>query len=347
MCKNLSPKKILIIRTDRIGDVLLSTPVIKAVRKFYPDAYIAMMVRPYAREIVEGNPFLNDVIVYDKFGAQKSWLGSAKFARALASRKFDCAVILHPTSRVNLMTFFAGIPVRVGYNRKCGFLLTHKLRDTKHLGEKHESQYSLDVIRAIGIPVEDNEICMPLKKESEEWAEGFLASNSILPGDRVFALHPGASCPSKLWPLERFSELANRLINDLQAQIIIVSGPQDVALAQKVIGSISGPVIDLAGKTTISQLASIVKRCAVFISNDSGPVHIATAVGTSTISIFGRKQPGLSPKRWGPLGKKNCYVHKDVGCIECFAHNCQKEFVCLKSISVEDILEAIDEISKL
>ncbi|MFH1655376.1 MAG: lipopolysaccharide heptosyltransferase II [Candidatus Omnitrophota bacterium] len=340
-------KRILVIRTDRIGDVLLSTPVIKAVKDFFPNSFLAVMVRPYAKEIIEGNPFVDELIIYDKYGKHKSILSSLKFANELRKERFDLAIILHPTNRVNLISFFAGIPERIGYNRKMGFFLTKKLDDKKYLGEKHEMGYSLDVIRALGIEPQDKTLFMPIKKESEDWVDRILKKNNALNSPNLVAIHPGASCPSKIWPQEHFSDLANRLIEEYRFKIIIISGPKDQKIAEKLIEKIEYPVIDLSGETTISKLASILKRCCLFISNDSGPVHISTAVGTPVISIFGRNQKGLSPLRWGPLGEKDIFLHKDVGCIECLAHNCKKEFICLKSISVEDVLEAVDEISKL
>jgi len=377
-------KRILIIRTDRIGDVLLSTPVIKAVKDFYPNSFISVMVQPYAKEIIEGNPYVDELIIYDKFGKHRRILSSIKFALELKKKKFDLAIILHPTNRVNLISFFAGITARVGYNKKMGFLLTKKLVDKKHLGEKHEMEYSLDVIRALGIEPEDKtlfmprrpdvivgsrgsdprrgvgtlktekpqpfnrgaSLFMPIKQESEIWAEEVLKKNNIKDSDNLVAIHPGASCPSKIWPQENFSELANRLIEEYGFKIIVISGPREKDLAEKVIGKIKYPVIDLAGETTVSKLASILKRCRLFISNDSGPVHISTAVGTPVISIFGRNQAGLSPLRWGPLGEKDRYLHKDVGCVTCLAHNCKKEFICLKAIKVEDVLEAVTSILK-
>ncbi|MDD5045000.1 MAG: glycosyltransferase family 9 protein, partial [Candidatus Omnitrophica bacterium] len=150
-------QRILIVRTDRIGDVLLSTPVIRAMRDAYPAAYIAMLVSPYAKETVEGNPYLDEVLVYDKDARHKSWLASRNFARALKRKQFDLALILHPTNRMHLVTFFAGIPRRIGYDRKMSFLLTDKIKHTKHLGEKHEMEYALDMVRYLGIePKEKN-----------------------------------------------------------------------------------------------------------------------------------------------------------------------------------------------
>ena len=337
-------KRILIVRTDRIGDVLLSTPVIKALRDNYPVAYIAMMVSPYAKDIVEGNPFLDEVIIYDKDAKHKSWLRSIKFARNLKKKRFDLAIILHPTNRVHLVTFFAGIRRRVGYGRKLGFLLTDRIKHTKQSGEKHELEYALDLVRYLGIEPQEKALIFPIKPESEIWVEELFKEEGIKKGDRLLAIHPAASCPSKIWPNERFAEVGDRLIKKYGFKVLMIAGPRDLGLAASVIKRMHQAAINLSGKASISQLASLLKRCSLFISNDSGPVHIAASVGTPVISIFGRKQKGLNPVRWGPTGKKDKVLHKDVGCIECLAHNCVKQFACLSAISVDDVVNAADSI---
>ncbi|MFA5355797.1 MAG: lipopolysaccharide heptosyltransferase II [Candidatus Omnitrophota bacterium] len=339
-------KRILIVRTDRIGDVLLSTPAIKAVRDSYPNAYIAVMVSPYARDIVEGNPYLDEVIIYDKDGRHKGWLGSLRLAARLKKKKFDLALILHPANRAHIVIFLAGIRRRVGYDRKMGFLLTDRIKHTKQLGEKHESEYVLDLAGHLGIKPEDKKLFMPVRPESEQWVEELFRYKGIQKTDKLLAVHPGASCPSKLWPNERFAAAADRLSEKYGFKVLVVAGPKDKELAESVVKNMRSPAVNLGGKTSVSQLASVLRRCDLFISNDSGPVHIAAAVGTPVISIFGRKQKGLSPLRWGPLGEKNKVIYKDVGCIECLAHNCAKEFTCLKSISVDDVVDAADSILK-
>ncbi|MFA5350394.1 MAG: glycosyltransferase family 9 protein, partial [Candidatus Omnitrophota bacterium] len=129
-------------------------------------------------------------------------------------------------------------------------------------------------------------------------------------------------------------------------KILIVAGARDIPLANMVAQKLGDKALNLSGKTSLSHLASILKRCSLFISNDSGPVNIASSLGIPVISIFGRNQPGLSPRRWGPLGKRDKYLHKDVGCIQCLAHNCEKEFACLKAISIEDVLSVAESILK-
>jgi heptosyltransferase-2 len=338
-------KRILIVRTDRIGDVLLSTPVIKTLRGNYPNAYIAAMVSPYAKDIVDGNPYLDEVIIYDKEGSHKSWRRSLKFAQNLKKKRFDLALVLHPTNRVHLVTFFAGIPRRIGYDRNFRFLLTDRIKHTKQLGQKHELEYALDLVIDLGIEPKDKALFMPIKPESERWVEELFKREGIKASDRLLAIHPAASCPSKIWPNERFSDVAARLIERYGLKVLVIAGPKDLALAESVIKHMHKPAINLSGKTSVSQLSSVLKRCNLFISNDSGPVHIAAALGTPVISIFGRNQKGLSPTRWGPTGKKDKILHKEVGCIECLAHNCTKEFACLAAITVDDVVNAADSLN--
>jgi len=340
-------RRILVVRTDRIGDVLLSTPVIKALRQKYPQAYVSMMVSPYARDVVEGNPYLDEVIVYDKEGKHKGFFRSLKFASRLKKKKFDLAIILHPTNRTHLLTFLAGIPERLGYNRKLGFLLTRRIEHVKQKGQKHEAEYNLELLSELGITGNLPELFMPVKDDSENWAEDLFAREGIRDTDKILAINPGASCPSKVWPAERFAEAAEKLAERYNFKILVLGGPKDMRLADKVSRGLKGKAINLSGKTSVSRMASILKRSALFISNDSGPVHIASALGTPVISIFGRAQAGLSPRRWGPLGKRDKYLHKGVGCIQCLAHNCVREFACLKAIKVEDVLAAAESILKM
>jgi len=339
-------KRILIIRTDRIGDVALSTPVIKALRDSYPDSYIAFMVRPYAREIVEGNPGLDKVVVYDKYGAQKGFFSTILFALHLRKEKFDTALILHPTNRAHIVAFLAGIPERIGFNRKMPFLLTKAIDDKKFLGERHELEYTLGILRAIGIEARDRGLYVPIRKNAEDSIASKLAEKGASFSDLLIGVHPGASCPSKRWPAERFALLIDKLSGAYGGRAVLVAGPEETAQASELKKKIRSGVIDLSGRTTVGELAALLKHCKLFISNDSGPVHIATAVGTPNIVIFGRKQPGLSPTRWKPTGKSDITLHKDVGCEVCLAHNCENGFKCLKAVTVDEVFNAVDRILK-
>ncbi len=349
-CKLKREKKmadrILIVRTDRIGDVVLSTPAITAARKAFPQAYIAMMVSPETQEIVKGNPYLNEIILYDKKARHKSFLKTFSFAMRLREKKFDLALILHSTARINLMCFLAGITRRVGYARgKMDFLLTDRLEYKKRLGEKHEAEYSLDVLRRAGINAEISPLVMTVKKKDEESVDRLLREAG-LDKERFVVLHPGASDVSKMWPREKFAELADVLIDRFGVGVVFVSSAEQMKTGEEAKRLMKNKPVFLCGQTSLGELAALLKRASLFVSNDSGPVHIACAVGAPVISIFSRNEKGLSPKRWAPLGKKTRVAHKDVGCVECLAHNCKKAFLCINSVSVEEIVEKSEELLK-
>jgi len=335
----MRPRRILIIRTDRIGDVMLSTPAIKAAREAYPDSYIGVMVRPYAKDIVEGNPYLDEVIVYDKYGAQKGFLSTLLFALRLRRKNFDTAVILHPTNRAHIIAFIAGIPRRIGFGRRLPFLLTKAVEDKKFLGQKHELEYTLEVLKEIGARPAGRDLYMPVGEREEKSVSLRLAGEGVKASDVLIGVHPDASCPSKRWPMERFASLINTFASDERFRVVLIYGPGDPAAVSELKKRLKGRIIDFSGRTSLRELAALLRRCSVFISNDSGPVHIATAVGTPNVTIFGRKQPGLGPKRWGPVGAGDVVLHKDVGCEICLAHNCENGFKCLKAITVEEVYD--------
>ncbi|MFA5363453.1 MAG: glycosyltransferase family 9 protein, partial [Candidatus Omnitrophota bacterium] len=337
-------KRILITRTDRMGDVVLSTPAIKVLRDNYPNAYIAMAVSPYTKDIVEGNPYLDEVITCDKNREQKWFIGFAQFALSLRRKKFDAAFILHPTARMHLTAFLSGIPRRIGYDRKLGFLLTDRIPHVKQEGQKHEMEYTLDVLRHIGVDPVDARLYVPLTAESAAWADKFLKEEGVAPQDALLAVHPSSSCISRRWPLECFAEAANRLAEKYSFSVLIIADTPHIEIAKELAGKLRCRVIDASGRTTVSRMAGLLKRCRLFISNDSGPVHVAAALGVPVISLFGRNQKGLSPLRWGPVGENCIFLHKDAGCMECLAHNCVKDFACLKAITVDEVVQAAEKI---
>lgn len=336
--------RILITRTDRIGDVVLSTPIIKAVRQAYPDAYIGFMVEKAASDIVKGNPYLNEVLVYDKKGANKGLAGFLSFLFKLMKKRFDAAIILHPAARAHLTCYLAGIPKRVGYDKKLGFLLTQRIAHKKQEGLKHEVEYNFDLLRALDIKFESKELIVPLSEAIREEAGRILKEAGVDLKAPLAALHAGASCPSKRWPAAKFAELIDALNRRHELQIVLLGGQETMDISKDIVKKAKSKIIDLTGKTSVAVLAGILSKCRLFISNDSGPVHISSAVETPVISIFGRNEAGLSPKRWGPLGKRDIIVHKDVGCEVCLAHRCDKGFKCLEAITVGDVLGAVERI---
>ena len=337
-------KRILVVRPDRIGDVLLSTPALSALRRALPDAFIAVLVAPHAYEIVELNPYVDRVLVIDKKGRHRGIVGMAMLVKELKREQFDMALVLHGTRRLHLALFWARIPTRIGYNRKWGFLLTRRLKDVKPHGEKHETEYSLDLLRQVGLRIQNAPVLLPTTAESDQTIDRFLKDEGVAVGETVVVLHPGASSPSKRWMAQRFAQLADRLIQKRGLRLVVICGPQDVATGRAVLQAMHSRGIDACGKLSLREVGSLLKRSCLLISNDSGPVHAAVGVGTPVISIFGRSQPGLSQNRWRPLGPRDVALQKDVGCVVCLADDCQIDFECLKALSVDEVFEAAEKL---
>ncbi|MEA3490109.1 MAG: glycosyltransferase family 9 protein [Candidatus Omnitrophota bacterium] len=340
----MNPQRILITRTDRLGDVVLSTPVIRHMRRLYPDAYIAFMVRPENRDVVRNNPHLDEVIVYDKYGSRKSFLNSLRFSRFLREKKFDTAIALHPTNRVHIMLRLAGIPLRVGYDRKFGWLLNRKIRHLKQEGLEHEGDYNFDLLEKAGFDISgaDRKPYIVTSDEEKRLVDSVCLDQGL--GENIIALHVGASCPSKRWDPERFACVADILSEKYGCDIALIGRDETAKLSGRVVSAMKGNAADLTDMLLVGELAEFLSRCRLFISNDSGPVHVAVAVNTPAVVIFGRKDPGLSPGRWGPLGEKDIVLHKDVGCEICLAHRCNRDFECLKAVSIDEVVEAAERI---
>lgn len=329
-------RRILLVRTDRIGDVLISTPVIKAIRDHYPTSYIAMMVSSYTRELVEGNPYLDRVIVFDK-DRHNSLFSAWNFSQRLKKEGFDTAIILYPTVRTHLLCFLAGIKERIGYDWRAPYLLTTVIPHKKQEGLKHELEYNFDLLKPLGISEIQPELHLNLKESAERSVEGLLGSLGVSSRDRLVAISPAASCVSRLWSARKFAEVIDCLSAFFRVKVLLVADSQHRSIVEEVVRSARSKPIDLSGRLSLSELASLFKRCALVISNDSGPVHVAVAVKTPVISIFGRNQPGLGPLRWGPLGRSDVAVYKKTDCDPCLAHDCQSRFKCLEAITSDEV----------
>lgn len=331
--------RILLVRTDRIGDVVVTTPVFRAIKSRFPDVHLAVMVDKQNADLILGHPDLNEVIMYDKRGAERSIRGTFQFARALKQRKFDIAVHFHPRTRAYWTTFLAGIPVRIGYKRKSHWLLTHSIKDDKGQGKKHEAAYNFDLLKLLSV-AEPREMTthIPLQEKTKE-----SALQHVSGAGRYFAVHPSASSPSKIWPAQYYAETADHLAKKFQLTPVLIGGEADSKQGKAVLDAMKTKALNLCGQLTLGELAWILKGSEFVLSNDSGPAHMASAVKTPVISIFGRSLPGLGPRRWHPLGSKSWYLQKDVGCEVCLADLCQIEFKCLTELKPADVIQLIEK----
>ena len=321
----LKPRGILLVRTDRIGELLLTTPAFGAIRESFPAAKITLIVKPSSSPVVEGNPCVDSIIKLDPGPDLNSLAKRLRFIRSLGRSGFDMAVIFNPNKFFNIASYLAGIPVRVGYDRKLGFLLTNAIEDRKYLCEKHEVEYNLDLAKAAGAGILSKKLCFPLAEADERAAEEILAQNGIAGGAFV-AVHPGTSDPEKLWPAERFARVCDKMIDMFEIKAVLVGGKEECDAAGEVKAKMRHEIPDLTGRLELKEFGALLKRSDLLISCDSGPVHIASAVGTPVVALFGEARPGGSSKRWGPYGEGNIVVGRPR----------------VSDITVDEVVDAID-----
>ncbi|HOX09120.1 MAG TPA: glycosyltransferase family 9 protein [Candidatus Omnitrophota bacterium] len=304
----MKPKNILLIRTDRIGEFILTTPAINAFRAGFPDAEITLAVSAASYEAAEGNPSVDRIIKLDPKKDLDSPFRMARFIASLREQRYGICAVFNPSKAVNVAVFLAGIPVRIGYDRKLGFLLNRPVADRKHLCEKHEVEYNLDIARAAGIDAKPSVPVFTVNAQDETGAARIARENGIREGERFIAVHPGTSNPEKIWPAERFGRLCAMIEKDLGAKVVLVGGQEEKPASIEVARHSGRPLYDLTGKLGLKEFGSLLRKAKALVSCDSGPVHISVAVGTPVVALFGESRKGGSSVRWGPYGRGHTVI---------------------------------------
>jgi lipopolysaccharide heptosyltransferase II len=327
--QNEKIEKVLVVKLRAIGDVLLSTPVIKNLRYNFPNAKIDFLTEPPSKEIIEGNPFVDELIIFEREDNNPK-----KFLN-LRKRKYDLVIDLFCNPRSALITFITGAKFRVGYAFR-GRSYAYNIKLKPRSGVYHNVEFNLDALRAIGLEIVDKKIYIPLSDESEKFAEKFWRENN-LNEKIVVALNPSGTWGTKRWGLDKFAQLGDKISEKFNAKILILWGNENELEDAKKISSMMKTKPILPPKTNLKQLASILKRCSFMISNDSGPMHIATAVETPTLGIYGPTNPYAQ----GPYGEKHLWIRKeDLECIACNLTECPIGNKCMRELSVDAVFDA-------
>jgi len=327
-------KRILIVNVNWLGDVLFSTPFIQALRKKFPNAHIACMVVPRCEEILESNPHLNEIIIYDEDGKHKGLFGKINFILSLRTKDFDTAILLHRSFTRTVITLLAGIPGRIGYITTKRFaFLTQGVKPPSN--EVHRVDYYLNLLKLFGIDSPDRKYEFFISAKHRKKAKKLLENEGVKGSDILVVMNPGGNWDPKRWPRDNFARLGDRLAKRFEAKIAITGSRKDCALAEDIASQMSAKPIILCGKTSLKDLASVFERANLVVANDSGPMHIAISVGAKTIALFGPTLPEIT----GPIGKgKFTVIHKKTECqIPCYDMNC-REYKCIESITVDDVM---------
>lgn len=338
----IDARNILVIGASWVGDTVLSLPTIRGLRKLFSEAHIGLLTRGHLGDMLREIVDIDEVIPYQPRKGFYRWADDLGTVVSLRRRGFDVALILPRSFHSAFIASLARIPIRVGYRDEGrGFLLTHGVDRTDALLRIHRTKYYLHLLESMGgIPDGDLPV-IEVVPELRRWAHGFLRSCGMEDSHPLVGFNPGATYGSaKCWDPHRFSALGTRLWRDYGAGILIFGSQRERELAAVIAQGIDGKAVNLAGSTTLSQLAALMESCDAVVTNDTGPMHISAAVKTPVVAIFGSTDPATT----GPCGNKHLIVRKEVSCSPCLKRVCPTDHRCMDLISTDDVQEALAKI---
>lgn len=329
----MTPRNVLAIKLRYLGDVLLATPALRALKAAYPTARLSVLVNRGTDAVLRGNEDVDEIIPLDRGSIYEQ----TRFVWQMRRRRFDTVVDLTDGDRAAILTWITGARVRIGFNaeeRWTGRCYTAVVRPE---AGAHRIERDLAALVPLGAAAQSAVPRLRLTPEDDAKADR-LAGQLGLARDRSWVvIQPGARYWFKAWPPERFAELADRLNGRFGCQILVGGSPEEEPLARSVVRQAKSPLLTIAGRTDVRTLAALLKQAALFVGNDTGAMHIAAAVGTPLVALFGPS----NPKEWGPRGGPSEVIYKGLDCRICFHPTCRRgEENCMKLITVDEVMEA-------
>jgi heptosyltransferase II len=328
-------RNILIRGTNWIGDAIMTLPAIRAIRNTFPTARISVLAKPWVVEIFNICKDIDDVILFKSPGVHSGITGKLRLAKELNARRFDAAILLQNAIEAAIITWLAGIPLRCGYNSDArGLLLTHSVQRTEDIRKVHQIQYYLEMVKSLGCLSAEAKVHLYPGNEYQILSEKIFSEHAIVRERLIIGIAPGATYgAAKRWFPERFAAVSDMLIEDFSAQVLLFGSREDRKTADIVEQHAHHPMINLAGKTSLKEAIAVISRCALFISNDSGLMHIAGALNIPTVAIFGSTNPVTT----SPVGDRSIVIYKGASCSPCLKETCPTDFRCMNMISVEEV----------
>ncbi len=328
----MSIKRVLFFKPGAIGDLVHTLPALQALKRKFPAAHVTVVVSPGLESLIQGTPIADSVLVFDKSKLKKRFREFIGFGLRLKDERYDLFVDLQPSARSFVLRLLCGAKQTLVYRKQ-----TRAGSGQRRL---HAVENFMDTIRPLGITDPVDGIKLPLPEEARRSAEGFLSQREVDENRPLIALNcsVGAARPARNWFPERFAALADRLVKDLNAVVVFVGGREDRELVRSVMGTMNATAFSAAGELSIAGSAALLARCACLVSSDTGPLHLATAVQTPVVGLFG----STDPRRTGPVGRGHQVLIKDLPCVPCEEKRCPLGTrACMDAITVDEVFEAV------
>jgi len=339
---------ILLFKLRYLGDVLLTTPAIRLLRRSYPKARITMVVNKGTEDMILHNTNIDRILTVDRSIAKsKNLLRRFQYERAfvkeLRSVQYDLCVDFEYGQRGAILSLISGARHRVGLETLSywrNWIYHYRVPFPERT---HAVQFNMALLdKSIGLRTDDKCLELQTSKEDDRYVDTWMSENGLEKGGKFIVCHPGARWWFKQWPEDRFAQLADQVQEEMQLKVVFSGGVADVSAVQEIAGRMTTPCHSLAGQTTPLQLAALIKRAQIFIGNDSGPMHIAAAVDTPVVALFGSTDPEI----WRPWTRRSQVIYKAVACSPCDHTGCEMgELNCMRQITVVEVKAAVEELS--
>ena len=341
-----SPRHVLLVRTDRLGDMLLTLPMVPALKRALPACRVTVLASAANAAAAQHHPGVDQVEI-DPLEAKGSGLhGVRRLAAQIRRLGCDAAVVVHPTPRLALAVYLAGVPLRIGTAyRAYSFLFNRRVREHRSRAPwKHEALYNVNLLRPLG--VEPTEIlAMQWQVGAEEAAQvAHVLKDAGIAAARFIVLHPGNSGSALNWSPVQYGELGRRLAAE-GLRVVITGSESEVALTARVSNSVGPGAIDLGGKLTLAQVAALLRRGALYVGSSTGPTHLAAAVGTSVVALYSPLRSN-APVRWAPIGERVTVLQPavDLVCPRCLGPRCPYYHCMETRLHVDDVVRAARQV---
>ena len=334
-----NPDRILIRSTNWIGDAIMTTPAVRTIRQNFPRSEISMLALPWMADVFSACPHIDHIFTYDKNAAHKGLAGKLKLAFDIRREHFDMTILLQNAFEAALITTIAGIPVRAGYTTDGRrLLLTHGVKKHPDIGTKHQVHYYQEMVQELGMIPGPDSLELFLDSKAVTSATQRLVEAETKDKQPIIGLNPGAAYgPAKCWPARKYGQLAKYLIEKTGALVLVFGTEADKKAAAEISVAAGGNVLDLTGDTTLAEALALIDRCHVFVTNDSGLMHVAAALGTPLVAIFGSTDHIAT----GPYSEQAIVIRKPLACSPCMKTHCpEKHFKCMENISMNEVAEA-------
>lgn len=330
----------MIVRTDRIGDVILTLPMAQVLKQNFPNVHLAMLIRRYTAELVEGNRYVDQLLFYDD---RKNNVPFFHLVASLRSQKFDAVIHPYPRFRLAIMMWFANIPLRVGTGyRWYSFLFNKKVYEHRKYAERHELDFNLNLLKVLGCTIDEHiKPTLEVQPFVLDKVKTILSEMGIPTNSRLVVLHPGSGGSARDWSPEKFGALARKLSELQNIKVLVTGGNSEQGLVEKVQSAAGVPLYSTVNQLSLREYAALASIASLFVGNSTGPLHVAASVGTPVIGLY-PQVTALSAQRWGPVTDKKAVFtpkNKPADCKQCDGVKgslCE----CMDSINVEEVFDA-------